>query len=43
MTEDPEEEAKAALRKYQEEQGMVFEDPDAPVAAMPGMTDEEFR
>lgn len=43
MTEDPAAEAIAALRAHQEEMGMRFEDPDAPVAAMPGHgPDEEF-
>ena len=29
---DPEKEAREALRAYQEAQGVVFDDPDAPVA-----------
>lgn len=37
---DPADEAREALRRYQEEIGMVFEDPDAPVAASPGAQDE---
>lgn len=31
MVTNPEEEALAALRQYQEEKGMTFEDPEAPV------------
>lgn len=34
--------AKAALRAYQESQGMTFDDPDAPVAAPFGSRDEEL-
>lgn len=33
MLPDPGKEAKEALRAYQQAQGMVFENPDAPVAA----------
>lgn len=50
MTEDPEQVALEDLRRYQEEMGMRFADPDAPVdvpedGRVPGwMTqDEEFR
>lgn len=43
MTEDPADAAIAALRAHQEAAGMRFEDPDAPVPAMPGHADEEFR
>lgn len=51
MTESPEQEALRALREHQEAAGMMFDNPDAPVAAagngdrIPGwMTaDEEFR
>lgn len=32
MTEDPDSAAMADLRAYQEQMGMTFEDPDAPVA-----------
>ena len=32
MRRDPEKEARQALRQYQEAMGMVFENPDAPVA-----------
>lgn len=32
MTEDPASSARAALRAHQEAAGMVFDDPDAPVA-----------
>lgn len=32
MRPDPVKDARAALRAYQEAQGMVFENPDAPVA-----------
>jgi hypothetical protein len=32
MVSDPEQEALAALAAYQKEKGMVFENPDAPVA-----------
>lgn len=50
MTEDPEQTALDELRRHQREMGIVFEDPDAPVAGKPDdglepwMTqDEEFR
>jgi hypothetical protein len=50
MTEDPEQVALEDLRRYQEEMGMTFSNPDAPVEApedgrVPGwMTlDEDFR
>lgn len=50
MTEDPYEDALAALRAHQRAAGIAFDDPDAPVAAPdddglpPWMTtDEEFR
>jgi hypothetical protein len=43
MITDPADVAKAALRKYQEEMGMVFEDPDAPVAPMTENLDGEIR
>lgn len=50
MTEDPEQTALADLRRYQEEMGLRFDNPDAPVdvpedGRVPGwMTqDEEFR
>jgi hypothetical protein len=51
MTEDPEQVALEDLRRYQEEMGMRFADPDAPVDApddgdrVPGWmkADEEFR
>jgi len=33
MVANPDEEALKALRAYQEEMGMTFEDPDAPVAS----------
>jgi len=42
MIRDPADDAIAALRAYQEEAGMTFEDPDAPVAPTPGAQDEEF-
>ena len=40
---NPEDVARDALREYQESAGMVFEDPDAPVAPMPGTVNEEIR
>lgn len=51
MTEDPERVALEDLRRYQEEMGMRFDSPDAPVSApddgdrVPGWMkqDEEFR
>lgn len=44
MIDDPQEIALTALRKHQEELGMTFEQPGAPVPAMPGYgPDEEFR
>jgi len=39
----PEALARAALRRHQEAMGMIFDDPDAPVAPPLGSTDEEFR
>lgn len=42
MTEDPEATAKEALRRFQQEQGIVFEDPDAPVTVQPGAVDENY-
>lgn len=41
MRTSPESMARDALRKWQEAQGMTFEDPDAPVAAPLGSRDEE--
>ncbi len=43
MITDPADVAKAALREYQQEMGMVFEDPDAPVAPMTENLDGEIR
>ena len=45
MISDPEQEALAALRRHQEEMGMQFEDPAAPVAALHPeyAPDEELR
>ena len=45
MVSDPEAEALEALRRHQEEMGMRFEDPAAPVTAMHPeyAADEEFR
>lgn len=41
MAADPEEGARAALREYQREQDITFEDPDAPVApTVPDLTGE---
>jgi hypothetical protein len=42
MTEDPEQTAKDALRKFQQEHGIEFEDPDAPVTPEPGAMDENY-
>jgi hypothetical protein len=42
MTEDPEEAAREALRQYQKEMGIVFENPDAPVSVEPGAMDEKY-
>lgn len=42
MRTSPEAVALAALRAHQEAAGMVFDDPDAPVAAPPGTRDEEI-
>jgi hypothetical protein len=41
MRTNPEEAAKAALRAWQEAQGITFDDPDAPVPAPLGSRDEE--
>ncbi len=41
MRTSPERAAMAALRAWQEAQGMTFTDPDAPVAAPLGSRDEE--
>lgn len=42
MRTSPEAMAKAALRAWQQAQGMTFADPDAPVAAPLGSRDEEI-
>jgi hypothetical protein len=42
MRVSPEASALAALRAWQEAQGMAFDDPDAPVAAPLGSRDEEI-
>lgn len=42
MRTSPERAAMAALRAWQEAQGIAFEDPDAPVAAPLGSVDEEI-
>lgn len=46
MRHDPEQDAKEALAAYQEQMGMVFEDPDAPVPpdakALAWMADQEI-
>jgi hypothetical protein len=42
MRTSPEANARAALRAWQESQGMTFDNPDAPVAAPLGSVDEEI-
>lgn len=42
MRTSPERAAMAALRAWQEAQGITFENPDAPVAAPLGSADEEI-
>lgn len=37
MTDDPEEAAREALRQHQQEMGIEFEDPDAPVTVDPNL------
>lgn len=37
-----EDKARDALRRHQLEQGIVFDDPDAPVTPQPGTRDENF-
>jgi hypothetical protein len=43
MLRDPADEARKALREHQEATGMVFGDPDAPVAPDPENLDGEIR
>ena len=43
MAADPDADAKAALHAYQEQMGMTFDDPDAPVAPTPDNLDGEIR
>lgn len=43
MTENFEAIAREDLRRYQEQMGIHFDDPNAPVAAQPGTRDEEFH
>lgn len=42
MTESPEAAARDALLRHQQDMGITFENPDAPVTAEPGTVDENY-
>jgi hypothetical protein len=42
QTENPEDVARAELKRYQEVMGMTYENPDTPVAGQPGTGRDEF-
>jgi hypothetical protein len=42
MTESAEEIARQDLARFQQEMGITFENPDAPVTVEPGMQDENY-